>query len=212
MIRLALTLLLLTAPLMVAAETSLEWARKQPQPTRAALVSILKNSEMQSFFKACPANVYNGANRTTGKPRSCGRKPNSCFTSCLKGESRACFGLANALQTTHEITPNGNFTYPLYMKACALGVANACVNAAATVKNGSFLPGTRPAVAGSPSCQLATYSNACTEGAAWGCTMMGNIYETGQKGTEKNTAKSEAAYRRACDLSPKSGACSSAYR
>ncbi|MBS8228451.1 hypothetical protein [Vannielia litorea] len=213
MIRTALAaLLLLLTPLTATAKDTLSWARDQPQPMRTVLLKIAKDPAFVATLRQCPATVYRRSNTTYRSDSSCARKPNACLNRCLKGDQSSCFNLAHAMQTAAPLEEESQFTYPLFMRACALGNANACVNAAATARNGSWRPGTRPAQATAPGCQLQTYTEACTRGAAWGCFMEGNIYRDGAPGTRRNAARAEALYRRACTLSPRSGACKAAYR
>ena len=58
-----------------------------------------------------------------------------------------------------------------------------------------------------PACQMETYRDACAARAAWGCFMMGNIYRDGAPGTPRDIGLANAAYARACDISPTSDAC-----
>ena len=198
---------LLLAPLAATAQDTLSWARAQPQPMRTVLLKIAKDPAFVATLSQCPASAFRASSTRYRSDSSCARKPNACLNRCLKGDQSSCFNLANAMQTAAPLEEESQFTYPLYMRACALGNANACVNAAATARNGSWRPGTRPAQATAPACQLATYTEACANGAAWGCYMEGNIHRDGAPGTRRNPDRAEALYARACNLAPDSGAC-----
>ncbi|SIO12641.1 hypothetical protein [Vannielia litorea] len=212
MIRLLLAALLVLVPLAATADDTLAWARAQPQPMRTVLLRIAKDPAFTSTLSQCPGALYRASKARYRSDTSCARKPNACLDRCLKGDQSSCFNLANAMQTVAPLEEESRFAYPLYARACALGNANACVNAAATARNGSWRPGTRPGTATAPACQLKTYAEACTNGAAWGCYMEGNIHRDGAPGTRRDPARADALYARACTLAPKSGACISGDR
>ncbi|MBY6155371.1 hypothetical protein KUV47_19260 [Vannielia litorea] len=204
--------LLLLSPLAASADDTLSWARSQPQPMRTVLLRIAKDPAFVQTLGQCPGALYRASTTRYRSDKSCARKPNACLNKCLKGDQSSCFNLANAMQTAAPIEEESQFAYPLYARACALGNANACVNAAATARNGDWRAGTRPSRATAPACQLKTYTEACANGAAWGCFMEGNIYRDGAPGTRPSKARADALYTRACALAPRSGACKSAYR
>ena len=79
--------------------------------------------------------------------------------------------------------------------------------AAATAKNGSWLPSTRPDNVAERSCQFRTYDAACGAGAAWDCFMLG--LEWGIEGVI-NRDKAVAAWQKSCAFDPDGSAYDSA--
>lgn len=164
---------------------------------------------LSSFPQSCPASVYKTGSAIAGEVADCTKNPRKCITQCKSGNGKACFDAAQIVEAGNS--PDDNLaTYPLYMRACALGDGNACVNAGAAIKNTVWSAG-KPAEASTPQCQFQTFSTMCKAGHAWGCYMTAQEYKSG--GFDgKSEAKYEQYMRSACKISKTSGACYPAFR
>ncbi|UYV37863.1 hypothetical protein N4R57_01760 [Rhodobacteraceae bacterium D3-12] len=201
----------------IRADTAADLARSAPAELRPVIRNILRSPVHDKALRTCPADVFPKSQSYPFGTTSCGANPMACYKACLKGDGKACFGLARVLEKS-DSDPNkskhadySDFTYTLFLAACQNGNANACTNAAATSKNGKWLR-QQPDAARKFSCQMRTYTASCEAGAAWGCYMKGSLHSRNDAGRYKSRAQSEAAYRRACKLSPTSNACLSRYR
>ena len=175
------------------------------QSKALAMVGFVRSDPLLSSYpRACPANVYRAGSSGADKVADCSKKPRQCISQCKNGNSKACFDAAQVIEAASS--PDDNLaTYPLYMRACALGDGNACVNAGAAVKN-TVWSGGKPEQAATPQCQLQTFSMMCTEGHAWGCYMTAQEYKRGGFDGQSD-AKYEQYMRSACKISKSSGAC-----
>ncbi|QUJ76425.1 hypothetical protein KDD17_16320 [Sulfitobacter albidus] len=176
---------------------------------RAMIGFVAADPVLRAFPQACQTAVYKtGANRP-GPVADCTTNPRQCLSQCKAGNRKACFDAAQIVEVSQN--PDDNLaTYPLYMRGCALGDGNACVNAGATIKNTSWSGG-KPAAAATPACQFRTFSRMCDEGHPWGCYMTAQEYRRGGfRG--KSEARYETYMRRACKISTTSGACLGRFR
>lgn len=139
----------------------------------------------------------------------CTDRPGWCLALCRAGNGRACFGVARVIEVDLEDEGEATLKFPFFMAACAAGHANGCTNAGATVKNGSWIHGTRVAAAATRDCQYRTYEAACDAEAPWGCFMLGLEWAVEGVNGETDIAEARAAWRKACQLVPDSSACES---
>lgn len=186
-----------------------EWIEAQPQPFQPVLIAGQTESAFTKYRDQCPADVFPAVGRHSKGSQECSERPGWCLVQCRAGVGRACFGIARAIEVDLDDVNDSNFSYPFFMAACAAGSANGCTNAAATSKNGDWLPGLGPGIAAERDCQYRTYQAACEANAPWGCFMLGMEWGfEGVKG-EVDRDKAVAAWQRACVLDPDGGACAS---
>lgn len=176
---------------------------------RAMIGFVTSDPVLRSYPASCPAQVYNTAANRSGAVADCKTNPRQCVSQCRAGNRRACFDAAQIIEAGSHPDDN-KATYPLYMRACAMGDGNACVNAGATLKNTVWSSG-KPKQAATPKCQYQTYSKMCDAGHAWGCYMTAQEYRHGgHRG--KSDAQYENYMKRACKVSSTSDACLSQFR
>lgn len=163
---------------------------------------VRSDNTLKRYPQACPLSVYQSGTNRPGAVANCKTNPHQCKS----GNRKACFDAAQVIEAGHS-ADDSLATYPLYMRACALGDGNACVNAGATIKNTDW-SGPKPKQASTPQCQFRNFSKMCDEGHAWGCYMTALEYNRTGGYIGKSTAKYEQYMRRACKVSKTSGACS----
>lgn len=196
----------------VAADEVGDWIATQPEPFQQVLRAGQQEPVFASFRDRCPADVFGRLAPYSEGKKDCAERPGWCLALCRAGQGRACFGIARTIEVELEDTGEGTLKFPFFMASCAAGHANGCTNAGATVKNGSWIEGTRPAAAATRDCQFRTYTAACAAGAPWGCFMEGMEWAFEAAEGERDIAKARAAWTRACALAPNGSACNSASR
>jgi hypothetical protein len=181
----------------------------QQSDARAMMSLIAADPVLKAYPNVCPAEIYGSEVNRAGPQLNCAINMRFCLTQCKDGDRDACFDAAQVIEAE---TNAGDVlaTYPLYMRGCALGDGNACVNAGATIKNARWRGG-RPAEASTPLCQLRTFSDMCDAGHAWGCYMAAQEYRAGGHGGESD-GRYATYMRRACAISATSGACTATFR
>ena len=184
-------------------------SRAQQKDALAMIGFVRSDPVLSTYPQTCRAAVYKTGAGIPGAVADCASNPRQCISQCKSGNAKACFDAAQIVEASSS--PDDNLaTYPLYMRACASGDGNACVNAGAAVKNTVWSAG-KPAAASTPQCQFQTFSTMCKAGHAWGCYMTAQEYKVG--GFDgKSEAKYEQYMRSACKISKTSGACSPAFR
>lgn len=194
----------------VAVDQADDWIAAQPDAFQQVLRAGRQEQVFASYRDQCPADVFGRLAPYSKGSKACAARPGWCLALCRAGQGRACFGIARAIEVELEDTGEGTLKFPFFMAACAAGHANGCTNAGATVKNGSWIEGTRPAAAATRDCQLRTYTAACAAGAPWGCFMEGMEWAFEAAEGDRDIAKARAAWQRACALAPNGSACESA--
>ena len=140
----AITLAIAT-PVPSFADTAAELARQAPAKLRPVIRNILRSPVHDKALRTCPADVFPAAKAYPHGSRNCDGNPMGCYKSCLKGDGKACFGLARVFEKSDDASSASkhadysDFTFTLFLAACQAGNANACTNAAATSKNGTWL-------------------------------------------------------------------------
>lgn len=119
----------------------------------------------------------------------------TCLRECEGGATDSCFNAALDLEAA-GLLPGP--TQALFTRACVLGMASGCTNAAA---------GRTPQGGLDDECSLRTFGLACeVSGDPWGCTMLGASLL--QRGVEPDRAR--VALTRACAGDPLDPACEAA--
>jgi TPR repeat protein len=94
----------------------------------------------------------------------------------------------------------------LFLRACRLGVASGCTNAAADIDL------RRERAAGTAeACTVPTYERTCAAGDAWGCTMLGDALLVG-RGVRADPSRARVALEKACHGDEADPACVAARR
>lgn len=182
---------------------------RESQKKASAMIGFVRSDPvLSSFPQACPASVYKTGGGIAGSVADCTSNPGQCINQCKSGNGKACFDAAQVVEAGNSRDDN-LATYPLYMRACALGDGNACVNAGAAVKN-TVWSGGKPKDASTPQCQFQTFSTMCKAGHAWGCYMTAQEYMRGGFDGQSD-AKYEQYMRSACKISKTSRACYPAF-
>ncbi|MFN3207613.1 MAG: hypothetical protein ACE369_01165 [Roseovarius sp.] len=178
-----------------------------PERYRQALRTGQEDPVFSDFREMCPADVFRDTGREPGGSRDCTQRPGWCLGLCRAGQADACFGLARAVEI--ELDANGQATvkFPFFMAACAAGDANACTNAGATAKRGSWIAGTEAVAAEAQECQLRTFEISCKARAPWGCFMLGETLHG-----LSETGKARDAWQQACKIDANGSACNASTR
>ena len=173
---------------------------KAPYKYRAVIRNVLNSPVHAKALATCPADVFPRKGRYSAGMKDCESKPAACYNACLKGDGKACFGLAHAFEKSRKEDRRrayySDFTYTLFLASCQQGNANGCTNAGATAKNGTWI-NKRPNNAISVFCQYRTYKAACDTNAYWGCSMLGGLHDRADAGKYRSESKAEAAYAKA---------------
>ncbi len=122
-----------------------------------------------------------------------GRLP-AALERCRSGAAGACYEAALELQRTTETS---TLSTPLFLRACALGDASGCTNAAANTFD--------------EACGVKVFSATCERGDdPWGCTMLAMQLVRGKE-TPHDVPRARAALRRACRFGEEDPACRAAH-
>jgi hypothetical protein len=117
-----------------------------------------------------------------------------CVSECERGRAVSCYGAALEMQ---KIDAQLAVVQALFMRACRLGHASACTNAAAG-RNGL------------DACSVRTYDRTCGQaGDPWGCTMLGLALAKGE-GVTRDLARARTVLRKACAAAEDDPACQAA--
>ncbi|MBU2981540.1 hypothetical protein KO498_06895 [Lentibacter algarum] len=187
----------------VSADPIADAISKAPYKFRPSIRNVLNSPVHAKALATCPADVFPNKGRYPAGMTNCEDNPDACYRDCLKGDGNACFGLAHAFERSDKNGKRGgdysDFTYTLFLASCQQGNANACTNAGATAKNGTWI-NQPPANARSISCQYRTYKKSCDANAYWGCSMLGGLHNRADAGKYHSAAKAKAAYAKAKTL------------
>jgi len=171
---------------------------QQQTELRPLLTLVTGDPDMRATYAQCPAQNFKTNVTSMANVKDTEKGFSKRFAACKAGSQEACFELARDIEKS-DIDPHSNYTYPLFSFSCKAGLANGCVNAAATVKNGSWLAD-EPAVPASAECQFKTYKSACDENAYWGCRMVAGEYTRTDGFVPQNLTKAKAANEKAAAL------------
>jgi len=122
---------------------------------------VVQNANLSKLKDICPSELL----ARVKKPQlefteNCAEVDKLCLKQCLKGKGYACFDLAHVYVTTDK---NYEASQLLFKRACQLGVASGCTNAAAGLLN---IEGSKDGT-----CLLDSFKGACELEDPWGCTM-----------------------------------------
>ncbi len=97
-----------------------------------------------------------------------GGRLRDCLAECEQGSAASCFSAAIEIQESAKSEP---MALALFMRACSLGNASGCTNAAATREAAQMAAGSNLA---EDNCSRKTYEAICDRAAdPWACTMFG---------------------------------------
>ena len=150
---------------------------------------------------ACPAAVMPAAllNAAAHGPPGCeGGRLADCLGECERGGALSCYEAAQDIQATDRLDPGAQ---ALHLRACSLGLASACTNAAA---------GRKPDVAAVDECGFRTFEAVCERASdPWACTMLGMALLDG-KPRRRQPARARQVLATACRLGEEDPACATA--
>ena len=203
---------LATAVAAVAAEAP----KLQPEQAATVMAQIDADVRLRGVFAMCPADAYARDAPFYAdyvKPRSrplaeCAAAPTECYRRCLEAaDPGACFGLARAFQE-NEPAVDRRYAQMLFAMACDVGQGAGCTNRAASMRNAPIesdatLQGSKTAM---QRCEHRSFAVACTQGDAWGCSMLGQTFELGE-GTPVSTTQARRYYQKSCSINPDFPSC-----
>ncbi len=208
---------LVTAAIAVPslAQDDKEQAKQDGKQFEALQRDLDGRADLWMRRQACPADLFQQdqtlfsrwdltRDYTVGE---CEADPAACLKGCFDdGNEDACFQLAYIHQ---QNAPKalGRYSQALFAQACAAGSDGGCTNRAAGILRGTtddepFLAKADQA----PSCVFRSFEVTCEAGDAWGCTMLGWQYTSGEA-VAVDTAKAKAAFEKSCAISPDFVAC-----
>jgi len=163
----------------------------QQRAMRAALLSavavvLIACSPQPAAPSSASAEVVAGARVDCGEGNV-----EACHVACSNNVASACNEAGRSYELGNGVARSGIAANTFYRKACDLGDANGCYNAAYLLENG--LAGRQDA-----GCALALYRRACEEWKhAASCMGAGKLYK-GTFGVPRDDARSREAFERAC--------------
>lgn len=207
-------LLIRTALLMVILCTTLPAHADKPSESELlyAVSRLEAVADIDVLNQSCPADVWKtrqtwrlwllGAGKEW-KTLECKKRLEQCTDECVdRLNSSACFAVAHALKDykTRALVLLKSRAYSL---ACALGRPSGCTNRGAIIRNVKAISDLefRRTPQDTQLCLYRTFSLACAEEDAWGCSMEGQAHRLGE-GTPLDFKLARARYSKACMLSP----------
>lgn len=133
----------------------------------------------------CPADVmpeFQMPIRYLGEV--CVEDPKKCVEGCKGSDANACFALALAIE---PIRGNTKLADALFLRACSLGIVNACSNRASSMSSDVA------------ACQVRTYEKSCNRRDAWACLTLGMYLARGM-GVERDLPRARRLITESCEL------------
>lgn len=135
--------------------------------------------------KVCPADVMPEIEAPFGySTEACIKDPKKCVEGCKGSDANSCFALALAIE---PLRGNTKLADALFLRACSLGVVNACSNRASSMG------------ADAADCQARTYEKACNRRDAWACLTLGMYLARGM-GVERDLPRARRLITESCEL------------
>ncbi|MGC4119764.1 MAG: hypothetical protein QM765_35360 [Myxococcales bacterium] len=173
---------------------------RAPEDRNAALERLAAREAWLFPADQCPLDVMPTAFRDLSFSRDAcrGGRLLDCVDGCQKGSASYCYSAALDTQTkTHA--PE---TEALYLRACRLGFASGCTNAAA---------GRLKLARVWDSCILGSFKSVCERsGDPWACAMYGGALARGDDGIPKDTEQARRALEKSCKKDVSDEACRAA--
>ncbi len=208
---------LLLAGLAIAAASG---AERDPPLDMGQAKTVMQrldgDAAVQAIFGLCPADAYRRDAPFYAdyvKPDSvplarCAAGPADCYRRCVdEAEPGACFGLARAFQVT-EPAIDHRYAQMLFALACDHGEGAGCTNRASSLRNAP-VKGDAARFGDATArqdCEVRSFRAACTQGDAWGCTMLGQSYQNGE-GVERSVTQARRYYEKSCAINARFASC-----
>lgn len=183
-------------------------ATPPPEEVKITTQKVVENLKSQPawLFPAdeCPADLMPDVEKEIEYfSEACANDPLKCLNKCEKNDANACYSLALLLQDYQGIEQQ--YSEPLFLRACKLGIISGCTNRAAAKfrleANNSE----------SVKCAVNTFEKTCDKDDPWGCTMYGLVLAHGQ-GREQNFELAIKALDKSCKYGDDDPACQEAKR
>lgn len=172
--------------------------------------------EIWTRWDQCPADIFRENRAMLSYLMSsrdydlaeCEEDAGACFTACFDGRNEhACFELARALQENTE-REYSRYWEAMFAQSCATGSDGGCTNRGAGIVNGNYAddPFGKKSPEESATCGFRSFEVSCGAGDAWGCTMLGWEYKSGEA-TARDVEKAKAAFTKSCAINDNFVAC-----
>lgn len=137
-----------------------------------------------------------------------GGRLEACLEECKAGSGPSCYGAASEVE--RQDAPDEE-SHALYLRACRLGVASGCTNAAALLAKDEQRGRALPAGV-DRACAWETFDVVCERAQdPWACTMLGTGLVEGKQ-LRRDPARARAVLARSCRFGPSDPACQTARR
>jgi hypothetical protein len=179
-----------------------------PEEVKITTQKVIENLKNQPAWlypaDECPADLIPSIEKETEYlSEGCVNDPLKCLNKCEKNDANACYSLALLLQDYQGIEQQ--YSEPLFLRACKLGIVSGCTNRAAAKLN------LEAANADAVKCAVNTFEKTCDKDDPWGCTMFGFALAQGT-GREKNFDLAIEALNKSCKYGDDDPACQQAKR
>jgi TPR repeat protein len=153
-------------------------------------------------LEICPLeNFPKKAVRLKYLTKPCAENAEHCFNKCQENEGNACYSLALLIQEKKGLEQE--YSEPLFLRSCRLGIISGCTNRAAFIFN------TARGDEKSLRCAAGTFEKACEMNDPWGCTMFGTVLNLGT-GVPKDSEKALRVLSKSCKNGNGDEACKAA--
>ncbi|UTF58679.1 hypothetical protein [Gilvimarinus sp. DA14] len=159
---------------------------------------LIESDEYFSKFEgSCPTEYISARDvEARNVVEYCKSNEQECFNKCKSKDPSYCYSLAKIYQSKGD----DGVASSLFAASCIQGVVSGCTNRAAAMNQ--FEPERTD-------CYIETFKLTCARSDAWGCTMYGFIFATGE-GAEVDVAKAKKYLELGCMNGVEDKACRSA--
>ncbi|HEY8561546.1 MAG TPA: hypothetical protein VIL74_14315 [Pyrinomonadaceae bacterium] len=147
----------------------------------------------------CPLEIFpKQAIRLKYLTGPCEENAERCLNDCRENEGNACYSLALLVQEKKGL--DQDYSEPLFLRSCRLGIVSGCTNRAAFVFN------TARGDENKLKCAAGTFEKACDTDDPWGCTMFGTVLNLGA-GVPRDSEKALKILSKSCKNGDRDEAC-----
>lgn len=147
----------------------------------------------------CPMEIFpKKAIRLKYLTKPCAENAEFCLDKCRENEGNACYSLAALIQEKKGLEQE--YSEPLFLRSCKLGIISGCTNRAAFIFN------TARGNEKSLKCAADSFESSCDMGDPWGCAMFGRLLYLGF-GVSKDSEKALKVLSKSCKNGDESEAC-----
>ncbi len=152
----------------------------------------------------CPIEIMkSGAIADNYFDNNCSENPEGCLSACEKGDGERCYALAVQIDQAFVDRGPHPIGMGLHLRACSLGYASGCTNAAASrmIATGDLQD--------RDFCSFDTFEKTCSMEDSWGCTMYGQLIIE-KAGRPRDLIDARKALEKACRYGDDDEACRNA--